>query len=410
MISQEYLLIGSRWSILLASLLTLTACGRESPDARRRTSAGDTVQVGEEFAPAHSSEEGEHEEEGGGDRVTLSETAMQAAGIRTDTVKVGSAAADRSLVVPGQVQFDPRRVALVSPRVPGRVERLTVVQGDAVRSGQVVALLYSPEFATAQIDFLQATRRAGLLAQTGDSGGAAALAEAAHRRLRLLGLTDTAIARLATAAAPADFLPLLSPLTGVIAEAHVLPGAAVEAGSPVFRVADLSVMDVVAEVPEQSVPLVRIGQGASVTIAAYPGTSFEGEVERMSGELNPETRTVQAVVHVPNRGRRLRAGMFATVRLAAAGPGQGKVAVVTVPESAVVTEGERRFVFVEVELGTFERREVEVASLTPPGSMVPVEGIAAIRRGVSPGERVVVAGAFTIKSELAKASLGEHGH
>lgn len=403
-------MIGSRWSILVASLLTLAACGKEPRESGPRTASSDTVQVGEESVPAHASNEGEHEEEGSGDRVTLSETAMQAAGIRTDTVKVGLSAADRSLVVPGQVQFDPRRVALVSPRVPGRIERLTVVQGDGVRSGQVVALLYSPEFATAQIDFLQATRRAGLLAQTGDSGGGAALAEAAHRRLRLLGLTDTAIARLALGSAPADFLPLVSPLTGAIAEAHVLQGAAVEAGSPVFRVADLSVMDVVAEVPEQSVPAVRIGQRASVTIAAYPGTSFEGEVERMSGELNPETRTIQAVVHVPNRGSRLRAGMFATVRLAAAGPEQEKASVVIVPEGAVVTEGERRFVFVEVGPRTFERREVEVASLTPPGSMVPVEGIAAIRRGLSPGERVVVTGAFTLKSELAKASLGEHGH
>ena len=409
MISQEYRLIGPGWPLLLAALFVITACGQESPDAPVRGSASDTLQVQEE-SPAHSDEEEGHEEEGGRTRVTLSDTAMMAAGIRIDTVKVGSAAADRSLVVPGQVQFDPRRVALVSPRVPGRVERLTVVEGDAVRSGQVVALLYSAEFVTAQTDFLQATRRAGLLAQTGDSAGAAALAEAAHRRLRLLGLTDTAIARLTAGAAPADFLPLLSPLTGAIAEAHVLPGAAVEPGSPVFRVADLSVMDVVAEVPEQSVPLVRIGQAASVTIAAYPGTNFAGEVERMSGELNPETRTVQAVVHVPNRRQQLRAGMFATVRLVGTSPGRESASVVIVPESAVVTEGERRFVFVEIGPRTFERREVGVGSLTPPGSMTPVAGRVAVQRGLAAGEKVVVEGAFTLKSELAKASLGEHGH
>jgi hypothetical protein len=101
-------------------------------------------------------------------------------------------------------------------------------------------------------------------------------------------------------------------------EAHLLTGAAVEPGAPVFTVADLSVIDVVAEVPERSLPLVRTGQRASVRIAAFPAMRFEGEVERLRDALNPETRTVRAVIHVPNSSRRLRPGMFATVQLAVA--------------------------------------------------------------------------------------------
>ena len=227
-----------------------------------------------------------------------------------------------------------------------------------------------------------------------------------------MGLTDSEIARLAGTGEPADFLPLTSPLDGTITKSHTLPGAAVEAGAPVFEVSDLSVMDVVAEVPEASLPLVQIGQLAAVSIAAYPGMTFEGEVERMSGELNPETRTVQAVVHVPNRGRRLRSGMFATVRLALNNQaGRSSTdSMLSVPASAVVTEGERHFAFVEVGPNSFERREVEIASLTPVGSMTPVQGRVAVRSGLSAGDRVVVEGAFTLKSELAKAGLGEHGH
>jgi RND family efflux transporter MFP subunit len=396
----------------LAPALLLVACGGNPPADRPSESEGATEAAQEETHAA--GEDQEHEDEHGEEpgRVTLSASALETAGIRIESVIAGGSGQSAELVVPGQVQFDPRRVALVSPRVEGRIERLDVVVGDRVRAGQTVAELYSAEFATAQADALQAERRARLLSGTTDSSGANALANAARRRLRLLGLSDDGAGRVLETGTPLDFLPLASPIKGTITKSHTLPGAAVEAGAPVFEVSDLDVMDVAAEVPEASLPLVRIGQRAAVGIAAYPTMSFQGEVERMSGELNPETRTVQAVVHVPNRGGHLRAGMFATVRLSVdrrtdpATPDS----VVTVPASAIVTEGERHFAFVQVQPGTFERREVEVASLTPAGSMAPVQGRVAVRRGLRPGERVVTAGAFTLKSELAKASLGEHGH
>ena len=392
-----------RAGLAVMVVLSLT-CGSQETKQPGLASDTTTQQVQEE-----AGHKDDHEGEA---RLTLSDTAMRTAGIRIDTVTSGASDGSRTLVVPGQVQFDPRRVALISPRVGGRIERLLVVQGDRVRAGQTVAALYSPAFVTAQADLIQATRRAKLLASTADSGGAAALADAAARRLRVLGVGHNAIAQLANAEEPNDFLPLLSPLNGTITESHTLPGAAIEAGAPVFRVSDQSVMDVVAEVPEQSLPLVEIGQQAAVSIAAYPGMSFDGDVERMSGELNPETRTVQAVVHVPNRGGRLRAGMFAKVRLVISARRNDPTSdsILSIPASAIVTESERSFVFVEVGPNTFERREVEVGSLTPPGSMTPVEGRMAVRRGLAAGERIVVEGAFTLKSELAKASLGEHGH
>lgn len=392
--------------IVLLLLLLSLGCGSTDRESRATASDSATHQVEEEFT-----DHDDHEETAEA-RVTLSDTAMRTAGIKVDTVSNTISAASRSLVVPGQVQFDPRRVALVSPRVPGRIERLRVVQGDLVRAGETVALLYSPAFLTAQTDLMQAARRASMLAQTPDSTGAAALADAAARRLRTLGVSDAAISRLTNGGEPEEFLPLTSPLAGTITESHTLPGSAIEAGAPVFKVSDLSVMDVVAEVPEASLPLVERGLRAEVSIPAYPGMSFSGHVERMSGELNPETRTVQAVVHVPNRGNRLRAGMFATVRLAIAGSRAAPLSVgdLSVPASAIVTEGDRSFVFVEVGPNTFERRSVEVGTLTPPGSLTPIEGAMAVRRGLAAGDRVVVDGAFTLKSELAKASLGEHGH
>jgi multidrug efflux pump subunit AcrA (membrane-fusion protein) len=194
---------------------------------------------------------------------------------------------------------------------------------------------------------------------------------------------------------------------------------AVESGQGIFKLADISVVDVVAEVPERSLPLVAIGQAASIGLAAYPTMRFDGRVEGFRGELNAETRTVRAVIHAPNASRRLRAGMFATVRLSVSARrvsdagGESASAsseVVTIPETAVVSEGERRFVFVEVAPRTFERREVSVSPLAPPGSTTPSARHMIVRTGVAAGERVVINGAFTLKSELAKGALGEHGH
>lgn len=350
-------------------------------------------------------------------RVTLSEPAYQTAGIQVEAVYSSTPAGSEDLEVPGQVEFDPRRVAIISPRAPGRIERLLVVEGDRVSSGQTVALLYSPTFVTAQNDLLQALRRARAVAGTEDERGAASIVDAARRRLRSVGAGTQAIARLEAGGEPAQYMALAAPFAGSIMQASTLVGEAVEAGNDIFKIADLSVVDVVAEVPERALPFVRIGQAATIEIAAYPGMRFAGRVERLRDELNPETRTVRAVIHVPNGSARLRPGMFATVRLrvptSTLAPGSAMSrgsALITIPETAVVTDGELRYVFVEVGPRVFERREVEIASLAPPGSATAGGARVAVRRGLVRGDRVVVRGAFILKSELAKAGLGEHGH
>ena len=357
-----------------------------------------------EQSPPEAAETGHTEE--ATNRVILSVTAYEAAQIRVAPALLDSSAVGEDLEVPGQVEFDPRRVAVISTRIPGRMERVLVVEGDRVRAGEVVAQLYSPAYVTAQNDLVQASRRASVLSSAGDSSNARSIADAARRRLTLLGASDAAIDRVATTGTVEEHLALESPFAGTIMDGKVLSGQAVEAGQELFRLADLSVVDVVADVPERALPMVRVGQGATIAITAFPGMEFAGKVERLRGELNPETRTVRAVIHADNSSGRLRPGMFATVQLAGA-RGTSSAPVLTIPESAVVTDGERRYVFVEVGPREFERRVVDVRSLAPPGSSLPVVDRVAVRRGLTAGERIVIAGAFTLKSELAKAGLGE---
>jgi RND family efflux transporter MFP subunit len=347
-------------------------------------------------------------------RVTLTPAAERTAGIQVEAVaEDSSTASGEALTVPGQVDFDPRRVALISSRIPGRVERLAVVVGDRVRAGQPVAELFSAGFVTAQTDFVRAADRVRSVAGTPDSAGAGAVAQAARRRLEMMGVTGADLRRLAETGEPTAFLVLAAPFDGSIMETHVLVGGAVEAGQPVFRIADLSVVDVVADVPERALALVRVGQTATIELAAYPATPFAGRVVRLHDELDLETRTVHAVIHVPNPSGHLRPGMYASVSLdlpVRAVVPAGTPTVLTIPEAALVTDGETRYAFVRVAPHTYERREVLVTSLAPAAVSVSTSGRVAVRSGLSRGELVVVRGAFTLKSELAKAAFAEDEH
>lgn len=342
-------------------------------------------------------------------RVILAEAAIITAGIALERVADASGSPVQADVeAPGTVASDPARNALVSPRAAGRLESVRAVVGDRVSAGQLLAEVQSPAFVAAQADFLGATRRARLLSSTQDSTGGRALADAARQRLALYGLSRAEQDQLEQRGAPLPLLPVRAPFSGSLVEDGLLPGAAVEAGSTIFRVVDLREVDIIADVPERQLPLLRRGQRATVRLAAYPDVTIEGIVERIVDELNPTTRTIRAVVHAGNARGILRPGMFATVVLhvAPAAVKQQSTTAVTIPASAVLTEGVLRYAFVAVGERTFERRTLqlgqdEVALGTDSRRLVRVLS------GIAPGEQVVVKGAFTLKSELAKAAFAE---
>lgn len=206
-----------------------------------------------------------------------------------------------------------------------------------------------------------------------------------------------------------------------------LAGAAVQPGTPIFQIASVSIVNAIAQVPERALSVVHEGQGAAVSVAAFPALHFTGRVTRLQSELDSATRTVKAVVRVPNDGRQLRPGMFATVRLnvpagssaassvasssssTSAGVGSGTSSaggLITIPERAVIVQGEERYVFVQVAPRTFERRAVTVVPLAPAGSAVEPGGRVVLQSGLAVGDLVVVSGAFTLQSELGKSQLG----
>lgn len=339
--------------------------------------------------------------EGAEGLVTLTEAGYVTAEIETLVAEERSVSWGAvSEIVPGQVEFDPSRVALVSPRSGGRLERLTVVEGESVDQDQIVAYVLSTAYLLARSDYLQAARRRDTLAPgLPGSDEAQALVDAAARRLLLLGGELEWIEE-ETADSSTDLLPIRAPFAGRIVETHVLVGAAVEPGSPVFTLADLSVVDVAARVPERTLANLRVGQQVRVTLSAFPGREWTGQVQRIKDELDRETRTATALIRVGNADGRFRPGMFASIHLGLPPDPTARLAVV-VPEGAVVTDGSDQYVFVEVGPRSYERRAVEIEIV--PGE----EGWILLLAGVEAGETVVIRGAFTLKAELAKEGFGD---
>ena len=359
---------------------------------------GCSTRVDDEVGTPTSTSEAEIE-----GRVVLSESAVEAASLEIIAVDFSEATVVHSpLSLPAHVAFDSTRLAVASPRAAGRLERLAAGPGERVREGQAMAWVSSPEFLRAQGDFIQAHRRALALQGGPDSTAAVGLLAAARQRLMLVGGTEEGVRALSDGEAPRELLSVPAALTGVVLEMFAQPGIAVERGTPLFLVGNLDSVHVLAQLPEQALSAVSPGMAARIEVRAFPGRILSGRVLRVREQLDPTTRTAPLVVAVGNADGPLKAGMFATVHLDGAALGDSVRVQAYLPEDAVLTDGEDHFVFVQIDEVTFERRGGEV--LVPLPGVTDVDPVGIVS-GLADGERVVVSGATTLRSELAKASL-----
>jgi Cu(I)/Ag(I) efflux system membrane fusion protein len=225
-------------------------------------------------------------------------------------------------------------------------------------------------------------------------GAAGQLAQASLQRLRNWDISDEQLARLQRGTVTRT-LTLRAPTNGVVLEKMAVEGMRFMPGEPLYRIADLSSVWLLADVFEQDLGVVRDGQEVKITVNAYPSTSFSGKVAFIYPTVSPETRTGKVRIIVPNPDLRLKTGMYANVALdisAADHP------VVAVPDSAVIDSGTRQAVLVERGEGMFEPREVKLGAHA--------DGYYEVRKGLAAGERVVVSANFLIDAESnLKAAL-----
>lgn len=346
--------------------------------------------MGMDYIPVY---EGEDEDAGSG--VKVSEAKIQRLGVRS--VPVERRAPDAIVRATGRVEVDERRLATITPKFEGYVEKLFVnATGQAVARGAPLFEAYSPELLATQREYAIAMQG---LAQVkgGDEvtvAGMKRLADSALERLRNWDVTDEQIARLAAGGAPQRSLTFRAPAGGIVLERKATQGMRFMPGEVLYQLADLSTVWIIAEVAEQDIGRVRTGLTARARLDAYPGQEFAGRITYVYPTLKADTRTAEVRVELPNPQGRLKPAMYAQVEIAVAGSPQ-----LVVPNSAVIDNGTRRVVLVDKGEGRFEPRDVKLGARG--------DEYTAVTDGVREGERVVTSAAFLLDSEAnLKAALG----
>ena len=383
--------------IATAALLgSIAACGESNSKAQ----TGKTAAAGKQ-APASPEK----------DLLKLSQEEMKNAGVKVEELKAQPLS--EQVIVTAVIRPNQDRIANVAPRVAARIVRVDAQLGDKVRSGRALALLDSIElgeahstwqqalsqFALAKADFERAQRlkaedvipEKDFLRARSEFEKARAALGAAEDKLKLLDPSHTATEKKAPSVFSVD-----APFAGTVIEKTAVVGELAQPDKRLFTVADLSLLWIEANLFEKDLGRVRVGASAAVTVSAYPGETFEGRLTYIASTMDRETRTARARIEVPNRDGRLKPEMFASAAIdtPATRP------VLALPQNAVLLVNGQPTVFV-AEGDGFKPRPVETGEKY--GQQV------VIARGLEPGERVAIAGAYAIKAQMLKSQIGE-GH
>lgn len=417
-------------------------------------------------------ETGGHSENEEGEEVQLDPEALNSAGIQSEGVTQRPAIA--KLYVTGSVELNPEKTELATPLVGGRIENVFYGVGDYVNQGAILATVSSPQLAElhgklneaknrldlaqknlarvqksenrvsilqakARLDEADATlKRTKRLIDLGAGAGKDLVAaETAFKtaqadfdfqsnialnkelqearaemqtaqvdyshiqnQLRTLGISEETLRR-DDHSRDASLVAVRAPLSGIITERKFNAGAGIDAATPLFTISNLSTVYVIANVPEANLSKLSVGSTAEIKSTAV-GT-VNGRISYIDPRLDETTRTGRVRLEVPNGNGRLRAGMFTEVGFYA-GTNEASGQELVINSEAVQRTGDKTIVFVpkETEPGAFEVREIEIGG--------DVEGYTTVKSGLQLGEKVVTKGSFTLKTQMQKGEMGEHGH
>ena len=312
--------------------------------------------------------------------VSVNPAAMQNLGVRVVVAEMGSLAS--ALTVSGSIDFNQRDVAIVQARSGGFVSRIyRRAPGDVIGAGAPIADVQLPEWGGAQTEFLAVKRL-----------GRPAFTAAARQRLRLLGMSDGLIAQVERTGRTNGTVTITSPISGVIQSLDARQGVTLAQGQTLAQVSGIGTVWLNAAVPEAQAGIVRVGQTAMATLAAFPGESFGGRVVAVLPTAQADSRTLTVRIELANRGGRLRPGMFASVALG----GDAKPALL-VPSEAIIRTGTRTIVMLASGDGRY--RPAEIRTGRDGG------GKTEVLAGLGPGEKVVASGQFLLDSEASLTGI-----
>ena len=327
-----------------------------------------------------------YEEDGesaGASSVQIDPSVVNNIGIRTATVEMASLRPQIHTV--GRIMYDEERIAHIHLRASGWIERLAVrADGEAVKKGELLFEVYSPDLINAQAEFLQALK-----------SGRSQIISASLERLRALGISAIQIKEIEETRKTNQYVKIFAPITGVVTTLGVADGQYANPDNAIMALADLSVVWLMSDVFEANAGQLRKGAAVKAESKFEPGNIITGVVDYIYPDLDSVTRTVPVRTALENKDQRLKPGMFMTVEIE--GPVRPETTVI--PREALIRTGRGERVILALENGRF--RPAAVTSGMEAG------GAIEILSGLAPGETVVASGQFLIDSEssFAGASL-----
>jgi len=295
--------------------------------------------------------------------------------------------------VPGRLAFNAEKSKVLSVRAPGRVERIYAFDGAQVNVGSPVVELYSPEFISAQQEYLLSSKISKVLvsnkAMTDLLNDANFTQDAAANRMRNLGASESDIKAIESSGNTQPNLVMRSPLKGVVVKRNVEPGAAVNSGDVIATLADPKQLWFLGNVFEQDFRMIKPGQKIILRLEAYPDKEFVAYANYIAPAVDPQTRTLLIRADVDNTDNLLRPDMFVSGLLTT-----GTADAIVVPQTAIVRIREARFAIIRVGPETFRRVQVKGYDLNSKSF--------AITQGVEPGWQVLAEGAVLLNDRFAK--------
>jgi RND family efflux transporter MFP subunit len=288
----------------------------------------------------------------------------------------------RTIRTVGTIEYNETALVDVTTKFKGWIEKLDVdATGQLVHRGQPLFEIYSPDLYSAEAEYLS-------VLGTNTDSSATALREAALAKLKFYDVADDQIATLKKSREPGRTLAILAPADGFVIEKNVVQGQMVDAGTKLYRLADLGIVWIFAQVYEQDLPYVQLGQEATVKLASLPDREFRGRVTYVYPDVDEKTRTAKVRLEFENPGYFLKPGMFVSAQITS----ELEPSALLVPDSAVLRSGEKNTVFIALPGGKFDARTVV---LGPEGE----HGMVEVIGGLQAGERVVISGQFMLDSE-----------
>ena len=325
---------------------------------------------------------------------------QQLIGVRTTTVEAKPLS--KTVRTVGTITYDETRVTHVHSKIEGWVEKLYAnYTGKFVQKGQPLFTLYSPDLLATQGEYLLALKSYERLSSSSlpeVRSGADSLVQASKQRLALWDISDQQIRELEQKREPQKTLTFYAPNSGFIIKKDVNQGMKIMPDKEIYTIADLSTVWVDADVYESEIPLIKVGQQATINLSYYPEETFKGKISYIYPYLDEKTRTVKVRLEFPNPGLKLKPDMYVNAELKI---DSGKH--LAVPEEAVLDTGVRKIVFLDKGDGHFQSKEIKLGNK--------LDGFYQVVSGLNEGEKIAASSVFLLDSEsrLSEAMAGMAG-